>query len=131
LSRTPLALLLALATAPVPAPAEQVEPPVTAEQAIANYREVFEPTRELDCPRSDDPEEIVVCGRRSDAPDPDRAPLPIGPEPGTRIVGDVPNGVASMNADSCLRLCPQPVMIDVYKAAKFMKNLAERLIEGE
>ena len=29
------------------------------------------------------------------------------------------------------RLCDQPVTIDLFKAADFMKTLAERLIEGE
>ena len=130
LSRLPLALFLALAAAP--ATAGQTDgASVTADQAMANYREVFQTTRELDCPRSDDPEEIVVCARPKDAPDPNRAPLAADPEPGARVAGDVPNGVASMNADSCLRLCPQPGMVDVYKAAKFMKNLADRIINGE
>ena len=124
----PLPLLLALA--PAPALAAQTVAP-TAEEAMATYRQTFKPTRELDCPRSQDPEEIVVCARPKDAPDPDRPPLPIGPEAGERVRGDLPNGVASMNADSCLRLCPQPVQIDVCKAAKFMKNLADRIINGD
>lgn len=131
MSRTALALLLALASAPAIAGQVAAEPPVTAEQAIENYRRSFRPIRELDCPLPEDPDEIVVCARPRGAADPNRAPLPIGPEPGTRVVGDVPNGTASMNADSCLRLCAQPVEIDVFKAAKFMRNLADRIIDGE
>ena len=129
MSRMALALLLALAS--VSAAGAQETPPVTAEEAMVSYRQVFKTTRELDCPTPDDPEEIVVCGRRNGAPDPNRAPLPIAPEPGSRIAGEVPSGLASMSADRCLRLCHQPVMVDVVKAAKFMRTLAERLIEGE
>ena len=131
MSRLPLAALLALAPAPVAAGQAAAQPARTAEDAMANYRQTFESVRELDCPTPEDPEEIVVCGRPSGAPDPNRAPLPIGPEPGARIVGDVPSGRASMSAGGCIKLCPQPVMVDVFKAARFMKNPADRIINGE
>ena len=110
---------------------QEASGPVTAEQALVHYRQVFKTTRELDCPASDDPDEIVVCGRQRGAADPNRAPLPIGPEPGARIAGELPTGLASMSADRCLRICHQPIKVDVVKAARFMRSLAERLIEGD
>ena len=79
LSRMPLALPLALALMPLTA--AQATEPLSAEQAMINYREAFKSPREIDCPASD-PDEIVVCGRPKDAPDPNRAPLPIAREPG-------------------------------------------------
>jgi hypothetical protein len=131
MSRMALAALLALAPAPAAAGQAATQPARTAEEAMANYRETFESVRELDCPTPEDPEEIVVCGRPSDAPDPNRAPLPIGPEPGARVVGGVPSALESMSAGGCISRCPQPVMVDVFKAAKFMRDLAERIIEGD
>ncbi len=128
-----MTLVLLLALAPVPSVAAQAgtAPPATAEEAIANYRQTFKSTDELDCPRSADPNDIVVCARPADAPDPDRLPLPVVPEPGARIVGGLPSGIESMGADRCISRCPQPLRIDLLKAATFAKNLAERLIEGE
>lgn len=125
MSRMALALLLAASPA---AGMAQVAgaPPATAEEALANYRQTFQATRELDCPRGKDPNDIVVCARPKDAPDPNRAPLPIPREPGARIPGE-PLG----DDGGCHRLCPQPLNVDLIGAAKFMKNLAERLIEGE
>lgn len=123
-----MALALLLAALPTAAEARQAAsgPPVSAEEAIAKYRQTFPSTRELDCPAPKDPEEIVVCGRPKDALAPDRAPLPIAREPGARIAGEL-----LVDGGGCISRCPQPVMVDVYQAAKFMKNLAERLIQGE
>jgi hypothetical protein len=126
MSRMALALPLALAATPAAAGQAATQPARTAEEAMANYRQTFESVRELDCPTSEDPEEIVVCGRPSGAPDPNRAPLPIAREPGARIPGE-----NSGDSGGCIRLCHQPVMVDVFKAAKFMKNLADRIINGE
>src|SRR3546814_17686606 len=57
---------------------------LTAEQALENYRDTFVPVSELDCPESENPDEIVVCGRRPGAPDPNRRPLPVEPLRGAR-----------------------------------------------
>lgn len=70
---------------------------VTAEQAMQNYRELFAPVSELDCPRSRDPEEIVVCGRPFGAPDPNRLPLPVQPLPGDRVAGEAMSTVEAGN----------------------------------
>jgi hypothetical protein len=70
---------------------------VTADQALANYRELFEPVAELDCPKSQTPDEIVVCGRPFDAPDPNRLPLPVQPLPGDRVSGEAMTSVEAGN----------------------------------
>ena len=126
MSRMALALPLALAATPAAAGQVATQPARTAEEAIANYRQTFESVRELECPTPDDPEEIVVCGRPSGAPDPNRAPLPIAREPGARIPGE-----NSGDGGGCIRLCHQPLMIDVVKAAKFTRKLVDRIFHGE
>jgi hypothetical protein len=60
-----------------------VAAPVTAEQAIANYRRTFKPVSELRCPKGEEGE-IVVCAR-AEGPDPNRVPFPDQHEPGDRV----------------------------------------------
>jgi hypothetical protein len=110
--------LLLLVTAPAFA-----QDRVTAEQALSNYRKVMVPTAELDCPRGDDGEEIVVCGKRKGEKSPYRLPLPVEREPGARIPGEALSG-----GFGCIRMCPKPVGIDlemIFKAAKAIKNKLE------
>lgn len=52
MSRMALAMLAAFAPAPAVAGQVAADRPLTAEQAMRNYREAFPPTRELDCPRA-------------------------------------------------------------------------------
>ena len=70
---------------------------LTAEQAMENYRDAFEPVATLDCPESEDPDEIVVCGRPFGAPDPNRLPLPVQPLPGDRVSGEAMTSVEAGN----------------------------------
>ena len=114
--RIPVLLLLLAA----PAAAQDQ---VTAEQALTNYRQVIVPTAELDCPRSADGDEIVVCGKRKGERSPYRLPLPVAREPGTPVRGE-----ALADGGGCIRLCPKPVGIDlemIFKAAKAIKNKLE------
>jgi hypothetical protein len=93
----------------------------TAEQALTKYREIIVPTAELDCPRGGD--EIIVCGKRKGEKSPYRLPLPVPREPGARIPGE-----ALADGGSCMRLCPQPVGINlemIFKAAKAIKDKLE------
>jgi hypothetical protein len=95
MARIALLLLIGLA-----APAGAAEP-VTAQQALENYREKFESVDAIDCPKDRDPDEIVVCGRGG-GPDPNRLPLPSA-EPGDRVrllPGEPPSAVAALNAGS-------------------------------
>src|SRR3546814_13112037 len=57
---------------------------LTAEQALENYRDTFVPVSELDCPETQNPDAIVLCGLRTGAPDPNPLPLPVDPLPGAR-----------------------------------------------
>lgn len=80
-----MALLFAVqAAAVVPPP-----PPILdAEALAAGYRARLPSIAELDCPRSADPQEIVVCARG-----PERSvylsPIPFAPDPGRRVAGEV------------------------------------------
>ena len=76
-SRRAAALLLLVWTGPA------LAGPLTAEQAIANYRKAIKPVAELRCPKGEDGE-IVVCGR-AEGPDPNRIPFPGEHEPGARV----------------------------------------------
>src|SRR3546814_20587569 len=71
---------------------------LTAEQALENYRDTFVPVSELDCPASENPHEIVVCGRSPGAPDPNRLPLPYQPLPGARDTADPLSGTAALTS---------------------------------
>ena len=106
----------------------------TAEEAIATSRRRFKPLAELDCPRSPDGEEIVVCGRRAIASDPSGPTLPVAPVPGQRIrrlPGEAPTGKEAMvAADACIDRCSTggTIMIDVIKNAKRLKNALESVL---
>jgi hypothetical protein len=98
-------LLIGLIAAPAAAADPQTSP-VTADAAMARYREAFEPLDAVDCPKSTDPDEIFVCGRAG-APDPDRLPLPVEPAPGDRVNGEPVTAVAAMGPlNSCTTVGP-------------------------
>jgi hypothetical protein len=99
---------------------------ITAEQAIANYRRTFAPIAELDCPKPADGEEIVVCGRAG-RPDPYRAPLPVLRTPGLPHPGEAQDG----SALACLRLCDQPLSIDLIKAAKIGRKIIRHIFDPD
>ena len=80
-------LLTALA-----APAGAAEP-LTAESALANYRQMIVPVDEVDCPRSSGPDEIIVCGRPGEA-DRYRLPVPVQRLPGEIVHGEAVSPVA-------------------------------------
>lgn len=120
------AALLALAS---PAEAQAAEPAgeqdVTAEQAMANYRERFKSVSEIDCPHTDDPDEILVCGR-SGAPDPNRLPLPVPDHvPGDRIRGEP----ATAAAFACLHNCYQG--LDVKKIIKTGIKIVDHILHPD
>ena len=131
-----MTLVLLLALAPVPASAAQSGGPATAEEALATYRQTFKSTRELDCPKSADPNDIVVCARPQDAPDPNRLPLPAAPTPGAPNLDEALKGTHAMTADACqaYERCGSgglSISVDVIRAARAVKTVVERLIEGD
>jgi hypothetical protein len=124
-----LAPLLLVAVAPSGAAAA---PPATAEQAISNYRQLFKPTREIDCPKAG-PDEIVVCRRGSELRDPDRLPLPSS-EPGDRqrlIAGEAGRAdVGHGTGRYCFTRCGDIVGLDIQTTRKLIQGV-KRLLEGD
>ena len=116
--------ILALSLAPVISahPAMAAAQPATAEQALETYRKTFQSPRQLDCPKSEGSDEIIVCARSKGAPDPNRLPLPVMREPGDRIPGE-----ALVDGGGCMRLCHEPVRIDLLKVPAFVAGVIERL----
>ncbi len=97
-----LSRIAALALLLASAPAWAEEPAKDADEALDRYRRTFVPIAEIDCPRGEEGE-IVVCGRSSTEPDPNRPEIPYPPVPGERVrllPGEPPR--ASLSADACL-----------------------------
>jgi len=105
-------------------PAAAAAQTVTAEQAMSNYRKVIKTTRELDCPRGGG-DEIVVCGNQGVSETQQYLPpLPTpSREPGDRIKGE-----ANFDGGGCIRLCHQPLKIDVIKAGKSIAKGIRRIL---
>jgi hypothetical protein len=118
-----LALLAIVAPADA---ARAAAAPVTAEQALENYREKFESVDEIGCPRKRSPDEIVVCGQR-DGPDPNRLPLPVAREPGKPVPGEPIGGAAF----TCLKSCYQPVNVNLISAAKTGGRIIDRILHPD
>jgi hypothetical protein len=111
----PLILLAAVPAGAISAP------PITAEQAMTNYRKVIKTTRELDCPRGSS-DEIVVCGNRDGEARTGRLPLPFDRNPGERISGE-----PLADGGGCISRCHQPVMVPLHKIPGFIGRVIERL----
>jgi len=110
--------------------------PVTAEEVLANHRrQVLAVTgsgrRAADCERAQDGDEIVVCGQTDHARH--RLPLPVEPVPGAprRIAGEPPTGTVALAGGGCLRLCHQPVQIDVIGAVGTAARAIGRLVDPD
>lgn len=117
-----------------PAAAFADPPAATAEEALAAYDAEFDAVmasaRSLRrCPRGSDGEDIVVCGRADDS----NMRVPYEPVPGEvhHIPGDLPTGGEAMAAGGCLRLCSQPVMIDVIGTARALARGIDRLLHPD
>lgn len=81
---------------------------------------------------SDDPASIIVCGRRS-AGGPGGYRVPYEPVPGEvhHIAGELPGGAAAMGADGCLRLCEQPLSVDIIGAVRTLGHGIDRLLHPD
>ena len=109
-SRTPL-LLIALAWAGT-GQAQSVNPQALVDAQQQRVRNVVRPG----CRPGDDPDDIVVCGRRDDrGPRGPLPALPYAPEPGSIRPADRAGGEQrdAMANDRCHRLCHQPVQVNV------------------
>ena len=73
---------------------------------------------------------IIVCGRLVR-----RGPgyrIPWEPEPGARVrlvAGEAPSAMAAMAADHCLRLCQQPVTVNLLDPGSIVRGL-DRILSG-
>ena len=114
-----LAPLILLAAVPAGAVAA---PRLTAEQALSNYRKVIKTTAELDCPKGESSDEIVVCGNREGEARLGRLPLPVAREPGERRAGE-----PLADGGGCISRCNQPVMVPLHKIPGFIGKVIERL----
>lgn len=73
---------------------------------------------------------IIVCGRLARGGGGYR--VPDRPEPGARVrlvAGELPSAMAAMGADSCLRLCERPVMINLLDPDSIIRGL-DRILSG-
>jgi hypothetical protein len=115
-------LLLALAAA------QQLNP----EAAIAAQRAEVRTAMRIDCPPGGGDEDIVVCGRGRGAGG-EAYRVPFVAEPGriARLPGEAPTGGDALAADRCLRLCPQPVMIDVVGAIRAVEHGLDRILHPD
>jgi hypothetical protein len=131
-----LAPLLLLAVAPAASPAA---PPLTAEQALENHRIATRTARAPDCARGGPGDDIVVCGRSSEAPDPYRLPLPTEPEEGTRIRGEAVSAAAIANRrETCSTVGPHqrcsgglPILAIAAAVAKVAVKAAEHVLDPD
>jgi hypothetical protein len=130
-----LSLALAWAAA---AHAQAIDPQALVEAQRQQVRGLVRPG----CRTSADPEEIIVCGRRDDrGPRGPLPALPYAPEPGSIPAGAQAGGEqrAAMANDRCLRLCHQPVQVNVMRvgaggaggAAAAIGEAADRLRDDE
>lgn len=81
-------------------------PPVTADEALANYRKVIKTTREIACPSGGSADEIVVCADRDDETRSVRLPLPLEPAPGERVRGEAASAADLAEREQCTMVGP-------------------------
>jgi hypothetical protein len=81
--------------------------------------------------RNGGPDAIVVCGRLARGGGGYR--IPWVPEPGARIrltAGEAPSATAAMGADRCLRLCEQPIMINILDPRAIARGI-DHILSGD
>lgn len=126
-------LLFAAASCPSPVLASAGEP--TPEEIVGAYnRQVHEimgsAAGARRCAPDDGGDAIVVCGRIYN----ERYRVPYDPPPGRRrrlIAGEPPSARDAMNAGGCLRLCEQPVTIDIVGAVQALGRGLDRLLHPD
>ena len=106
---------------------------LSPEEAIAGQRAEVRAQIRIDCPPGGEDEDIVVCGRGRGPGGSEGYRIPYVPEPGriARLPGEAPTGRDALAADRCLRLCPQPVMIDVVGALRAVERGLDRLLHPD
>ena len=80
---------------------------------------------------NDDPDGVVVCGRVRRGGGGYRVPRQ--PEPGARVrlvAGEPPSGAGAVGAGGCLRLCLQPVTINLLDPGAIARGI-DRILGGD
>jgi hypothetical protein len=127
---------LALAAWLVFLPAAAAAQPVTADQALANYRQVIKSPSELDCPKGSEDEIVVCAGPGQTESQRYRVPLPVSPDPGSPNRDVITSGMGAMRSDACqaYERCGSgglSISVDLIRAARSAKKLVERVVEGD
>jgi hypothetical protein len=125
------AFLLAAPGAPLfaaPAPGETGGEMLTAEQAMANYHRRFSLAGGAACAAADAKDELVVCGRR---PFHDRASFPEEPGASIRHAGEAMTARDAMSADRCIRLCEQPVTVNIFEVVAAAPKIIRHILHGD
>jgi hypothetical protein len=128
-------LLALLLFAAAPAPALAQSPAIIAASPdplgdLAIRRALADPA-DAACRRGASADAIIVCGRVVAG---GGYRVPWEPEPGARvrlIAGEVPSAMAAMGADRCIRLCLQPLMIDVGSAVRGIARGVDRILHPD
>jgi hypothetical protein len=132
MSRIARILILLAAAAPAgahAAPALRTAPPDPLGDIV---RDAARSGRAVSRCDSDDPAGIVVCGRRTGR-GAEGYRVPYVPVPGEvhHIAGDLPTGGDAAGADGCLRLCEQPLSVDIIGTARAIGRGIERLLHPD
>jgi hypothetical protein len=129
IARILVALAFAAPTAAPAAPALVAAPPDPLGDIA---REVARSGHGFSRCDSDDPASIIVCGRRT-AGGAGGYRVPYEPVPGEvhHIAGELPGGPAAMGADGCLRLCEQPLAVDIIGAVRTIGHGIDRLLHPD
>ena len=128
-------LLLVVAGAPLPAVAQVAAAPaasgiVAAPSDPLGEISVRQRMDEERC-RGGDADAVVVCGRLSRRGAGYR--IPYAPESGARvrlIAGEAPSAMRAMGAGGCLRLCLQPVTINLFDPGSIGRGI-DRILAGD
>jgi hypothetical protein len=133
----PILLLLfaawprAAAAAPDPAP---VRPPaiIPAPPDPLGDLAARQAAADAACRRVGFGDAILVCGRPARSGGGYR--IPWVPEPGARVrlvAGEAPSATAAMSAGGCLRLCLEPVRVNIIQALRTLGRGLDRLLHPD
>ncbi|HEV7658794.1 MAG TPA: hypothetical protein VGO55_03000 [Allosphingosinicella sp.] len=124
-------VLLAAASAPAFAqPSVIIPAPPDPLGDLAMRRALADPA-DAACRRGALADAIIVCGRVVAG---GGYRVPWAPEPGARvrlIAGEAPSAMAAMGADRCIRLCLQPLIIDIGSAVRGLARGIDRILHPD
>ena len=126
MSRMALALIFASTSAPAEGQS------LSDREAMERYPDdVLKPLAITRCPDNADPVQIVVCGARHTAEPPRLSTDGEVRLSGNPLPGEAPTGMAAMGAGACIRLCHQPLRIDIIGAVRTVGEVIERLMDDD